>query len=67
MARWTSQAARYLERPAAANRVFWVVDNGSSHSGQASVERLERAYRNLRLIHLPFMPAGSTRSRSTTA
>ena len=26
---------------------------GSSHRGQASVERLEGAYPNLRLIHLP--------------
>ena len=36
-----------------AQRVFWVVDNGSSHRGQASVERLETAWPNLRLIHLP--------------
>jgi hypothetical protein len=36
-----------------ARRVFWIVDNGSSHRGQASVERLEGAYRNPRLIHLP--------------
>jgi hypothetical protein len=38
---------------ASAKRVFWVVDNGSSHAGRASIERLERTYRNLRLIHLP--------------
>jgi hypothetical protein len=30
-----------------------VVDNGSSHRGQASVKRLEGKWRNLRLIHLP--------------
>ena len=36
-----------------ARRVFWIVDNGSSHRGQASVERLETAWPNLRLIHLP--------------
>ncbi len=36
-----------------AHRVFWLVDNGSSHRGQASVKRLEGAYPNLRLIHLP--------------
>lgn len=36
-----------------AHRVFWIVDNGSSHRGQASVARLEGAYPNLRLIHLP--------------
>jgi transposase len=38
---------------ASAERVFWVVDNGSSHAGRASIERLESAYRNLHLIHLP--------------
>jgi len=38
---------------ASASTVFWIVDNGSSHAGQASVDRLEGAYRNLRLIHLP--------------
>jgi DDE superfamily endonuclease len=38
---------------ASAERVFWVVDNGSSHRGRASVERLEGAWPNLRLIHLP--------------
>lgn len=36
-----------------ARRVFWVVDNGSSHRGQASVERLAAAYPNLVLVHLP--------------
>jgi transposase len=38
---------------ASAERVFWVVDNGSSHRGKAAVERLEGKYTNLRLIHLP--------------
>jgi transposase len=38
---------------ASATRVFWVVDNGSSHRGRAAVERLEGAWRNLRLVHLP--------------
>ncbi len=38
---------------ASARRVFWVVDNGSSHRGRPSIERLEGSYRNLRLIHLP--------------
>ncbi|MGH6915410.1 MAG: IS630 family transposase, partial [Geminicoccales bacterium] len=36
-----------------AHRVFWIVDNGSSHRGQTSVQRLEGAHTNLRLIHLP--------------
>jgi hypothetical protein len=38
---------------ASARRVFWVVDCGSSHRGEASVRRLEGRWRNLRLIHLP--------------
>jgi len=38
---------------ASARRVFWVVDNGSSHAGRASIDRLEGAHENLRLIHLP--------------
>ena len=41
-----------VEPYASARRVFWIVDNGSSH-GQASIDRLEGAYGNLRLIHLP--------------
>jgi hypothetical protein len=36
-----------------AKTVFWVVDNGSSHAGKTSIKRLESAYENLRLIHLP--------------
>jgi transposase len=38
---------------ASATRVFWIVDNGSSHRGQASIARLEGAWENLRLVHLP--------------
>jgi transposase len=38
---------------ASAARVFWVVDNGSGHRGQASTARLEGAWANLRLVHLP--------------
>ncbi len=36
-----------------AARVFWLVDNGSSHRGAASLRRLQGAYRNLILVHLP--------------
>ena len=36
-----------------AHRVFWIVDNGSSHRGAAAVKRLEGTYANLRLVHLP--------------
>ena len=38
---------------ASARTVFWIVDNGSSHAGKASIQRLEGAWENLRLIHLP--------------
>lgn len=34
-------------------RVFWIVDNGSSHRGQRSVQRLQDRYRNLVLVHGP--------------
>jgi transposase len=42
-----------VEPYASATRVFWIVDNGSSHRGQASVERLQGAWPNLTLVHLP--------------
>jgi DDE superfamily endonuclease len=38
---------------APARRVFWIVDNGSSHRGQALIDRLEGAWENLTLVHLP--------------
>ena len=38
---------------ASARRFFWIVDNGSSHRGRKSVERLERRWPNLVLVHLP--------------
>jgi hypothetical protein len=36
-----------------ADRVFWVVDNGSSHRGQAAIDRLSKAYRKAVLVHTP--------------
>ena len=44
-----------MEQPryAKAARVFWVVDNGSSHRGEASVKRLSGAYANAILVHTP--------------
>ncbi len=36
-----------------ARRVFWIVDNGSSHRGPRSVERLQSRYANLVLVHVP--------------
>ncbi len=38
---------------ATADRVFWIVDNGSSHRGAASIKRMTTAWPNARLIHLP--------------
>lgn len=38
---------------ASARRVFWVVDNGSSHRGQAACERLSARWPNARLVQLP--------------
>ena len=36
-----------------AHRVFWIVDNGSSHRGAAAGRRLQGKYPNLILVHLP--------------
>jgi transposase len=38
---------------ASARRVYWVVDNGSSHNGQRSVDRMREAWPTARLVHLP--------------
>jgi transposase len=38
---------------ASARRVFWVVDNGSSHCGRASVSRMTEAWPTATLVHLP--------------
>ncbi|MCK9905244.1 IS630 family transposase [Frankia sp. Cpl3] len=38
---------------AGARRVFWVVDNGCSHNGRASVTRMRAVYPNAHLVHLP--------------
>lgn len=38
---------------ASARRVFWIVDNGSSHRGQAAIDRLTRRYPNAVMVHTP--------------
>jgi transposase len=38
---------------ASARRVWWIVDNGSSHNGQRSIDRMAAAWPNARLVHLP--------------
>jgi hypothetical protein len=36
-----------------ARSVFWIVAHGSAQRGAAAVKRLQGAYPNLRLVHLP--------------
>src|SRR5690606_20238096 len=38
---------------ASARWVYWVVDNGSSHNGKRSIDRMTAAWPNARLVHLP--------------
>jgi len=47
--------AQVMEHPPyrRAKRVFWIVDNGSSHRGTAAVRRLAQAYANLIVVHTP--------------
>ena len=46
-------AVMSTEHYTSAKRVFWVVDNGSSHNGQASVDRMNQAWSTATLVHLP--------------
>ncbi|MDF3290135.1 IS630 family transposase [Streptomyces silvisoli] len=38
---------------ASAKRVFWIVDNGSSHRGKKAADRLTAAYPNAVMVHTP--------------
>jgi transposase len=38
---------------ASAKRVFWIVDNGSSHRGKAAIDRLTKAFPHAVMIHTP--------------
>ncbi len=38
---------------ASANRVFWIVDNGSSHRGQPAIDRLTERFPNAIMVHTP--------------
>ena len=38
---------------ASARRVFWVIDNGPSHRGQASIDRLAKRFPNAVMVHTP--------------
>lgn len=36
-----------------ARRVFWIIDNGSSHRGEKSVKRPRKRWKNIVPVHLP--------------
>ncbi|MFD4030069.1 IS630 family transposase [Streptomyces sp. NPDC058637] len=38
---------------ASARRVFWIVDNGSSHRGKKAIGRLTKAFPNAVMVHTP--------------
>jgi transposase len=38
---------------ASAKRVFWIVDNGSSHRGKKAADRLTKAFPNTVMVHTP--------------
>lgn len=42
-----------MEPYCSAPRVFWIVDNGTSHQGKKSARRLQERYPNLILVHTP--------------
>ena len=42
-----------VEPYASAKRVFWVVDNGSSHRGQTAINRLAARFPNAVMVHTP--------------
>lgn len=47
------QQVMTVEPYKSASRVFWVVDNGSSHNGTRSIERMRTAWPTANLVHLP--------------
>ena len=46
---------------ASAKRVFWVVDNGSSHRGQAAADRLTARFPNAVMVHTPIHASWTNR------
>ena len=55
IAPFTSLAAKVMatEPYASARRVFWIVDNGSSHRGWTAAARLAQAFPNAVMVHTP--------------
>src|SRR5439155_145177 len=46
-------AVMTTEPYASAKRVFWIVDNGSSHRGQRAITRLSKRFPNAVMVHTP--------------
>ena len=44
-------------------RVFWIVDNASSHAGRASISRMSEAWPTATLVHL--WPCSASRARNS--
>lgn len=40
---------------ASSKRVFWIVDNGSHHRGQKSIDRLQGRWPTLIFVHTPVL------------
>jgi hypothetical protein len=55
-----------IEPYASAERVFWVVDNGSSHRGKKAIEHLAARFRTLSSSIPRYTRPGRTKSRSTS-
>jgi transposase len=55
IAPFTALAEQIMTREpyVSARRVFWIVDNGSSHRGQASIDRMTEQWPTAQLVHLP--------------
>lgn len=46
---------------ARARRVFWIVDNGSSHRGKKAIDRLTTAFPNAVMVHTPIHASWTNR------
>ncbi len=51
---------------ASAKRVFWVVDNGSSHRGSKAIDRLTTQFPNAVMVHTPVHASWLNQWRSTS-
>jgi transposase len=47
------QQVMMIEPYASASRVFWIADNGSSHRGQAAIDRMATTWPTATLVHTP--------------